>query len=211
MVWSARGSGPSYSRALDARHLSVLAAVAAPLLVAAVLLGFLMLSAYGPGGRWWATIGYVTAFCILAVSLLRGTPAFLPGALVFLAIGTTATAFENWVLADRGRVADCTVLDVDTRVVTLTRTDVDDYGFTTDTVHYDYRLDCLGGAPATLTTGSPAHRADRPLAVAYDPGGRVDPKPQAHVDIDSAWWAAGLIAASIIVGVGWTLCEKEPW
>ncbi|MBT2481977.1 hypothetical protein [Streptomyces sp. ISL-94] len=98
-------------------------AVALPLLITGVLLAFLLLAAYVPGGRWWTAAGMLAAFGLLGFSFLSRHLRFLPAALLLWALGVTVASFDDWVLESRGLDITCTVLEKDSRVETSTSTD----------------------------------------------------------------------------------------
>ncbi|MFH7595266.1 hypothetical protein WDV06_09185 [Streptomyces racemochromogenes] len=182
-----------------------------PLLITGVLLIFLLLAAYEPGGRWWTIAGELAAFGLLGFSFLNRHVRFLPAALLLWALGMTVASFDGWVLEGRGLDVTCTVLKKESRVETSTSTDANGYTSTHSTTYYDYRLGCPGGRPATMTSTTNAGNVGRPLRVVYDPAGRIDPEPARDTEGTDVWVPAGLIAAAVVVGAGHELLVRRRW
>ncbi|MEU9303275.1 hypothetical protein [Streptomyces sp. NPDC048269] len=176
-----------------------------------MLLAFLLLGAYGPGGGWWTVIGMLAALGLLGAGFLNRVLRFLPAALTLWALGMTVGAFDDWILESRGLDVTCTVLEKDSRVETSTSTDANGLTTTNSTTYYDYRLACPGGRPTAMTTTSDVGHKDQQLQVVYDPKGRIDPEPARDTDATAVWVPGSLITAAIVVGVGHALFGRNDW
>jgi hypothetical protein len=182
------------------------AAVGVPVATAGILAGCLALAAYGPGpGMAWTALGALAAFGLLGWCFLNEVITFVPAALTLWALGALLSAFPAAVLEDRGREADCAVLAEDLREEATTTTGADGFTHTTYTTYHDYRLDCPGGGPSHLSTTDDAADAGGVLRVAYDPTGRVDPRPATDAGAHELRLPLILLSAAVVIGVGRTL------
>lgn len=153
------------------------------------------------GGAWlraetsvggWALLSWVPVLGILLWTSTvprRTAVAFVTFFSAFVAVAAADRAVEHHAFRGRAEAASCLVRDVDRREVYSTSTDAN--GNTTShwDVSYVYDLACDGGRPASMTLGHrPADKGER-LEVAYDPKGRLDPRPVDDVsDGGTALW-----------------------
>ncbi|WP_214327097.1 hypothetical protein [Nonomuraea sediminis] len=180
-----------------------LVSIGYPLLPVAVAVGAAAISATPPPflDNW---VGSVLSILITlgAFLLIFGNVSVhdgcLVGILVFLALSTATfqarTAYEAWVLQDRGAVTACTILKVNTRTVYSTTTHADGTSSSSSTTYYDHTLRCAAPSITTMTTTHATAGKGASIQVAYDPTGRLSPRPTSDADLRSSlrWALVGL-------------------
>lgn len=185
------------------------AAIGYPLLPVAVAVGAAAISATPPPflDNW---VGGVLSILITlgAFLLIFGNVSAHDGCLValllFFALSTATlqarTAYEAWVLQGRGAVTACTILDVKTRTVYSSTTHADGTSSTTSTTYYDHTLRCAAPSITTMSTTHSTAGKGASIQVAYDPTGRISPRPTSDADLRSSlrWALAGLAVAILL-------------
>ncbi|MGR6999826.1 hypothetical protein ACU686_19940 [Yinghuangia aomiensis] len=160
-------------------------------------------AAWAAGAAWVyaeTDAGVAALLLLLAVAgiLFWGfghQPGMIVALVTFLLTGVGAMAAFHAVTehAFRGRAVttSCLVRDVDRRVETSSSTDSQGHTTTTTNVYFDYDLACEAGRPSSMTIQHHAADTGERLDVAYDPKGRLDPRPAADVtDGEAALWLA---------------------
>ncbi|WP_448320225.1 hypothetical protein [Streptomyces sp. CO7] len=186
-------------------------ALLAPLVVVAVLLGFLLLKAYGPGASWFDLVGVAVAFVLAGHFLFRDLLSFVPTALVLWSLVLITGDFEALVLESRGREVTCEVLEKTSRTVTSTSTDAQGHITATTTTTFHFRLSCPGGSPREMTWAGDVGRQGRRLRIRYDPQHRLAPRPVADGDARGLRFPAGLIAGAMVIGAGIQLQRRRTY
>lgn len=140
----------------------------------------------------WALLFWAPILGILlgtSMTPRRTAVAFVTFFSAFVAVAAADRAVEHHAFRGRAEATSCLVRDVERREVYSTSTDAN--GNTTShwDVSYDYELTCDGGRPTSMTLGHrPAGKGER-LDVAFDPKGRLDPRPVDDVsDGGTALW-----------------------
>jgi hypothetical protein len=167
------------------RRFVLLRAVLQPL--AGIGLGVLasFLESFGPGFfsgnvvgdlvRWAMVFGGAILVLFSVGTGFEGSILVVFAALVVLwfALFTLPQAVERYAFQRRGLVTACVVLEVERRVESYT----DSEGHTHSRVYHDHTLDCTNPQVTGMTTGGRAGDAGEQIGVAYDPAGRLDPRP----------------------------------
>jgi hypothetical protein len=199
-------------RAVTRRQVAIRLALPAAtgLLGVGLAFGAAWLHGYGPGGGWGVVLR-VAAFLVAsapAVALFFGCTRALLGMAAALALfgclGLADEAVTRQALADRGRVAACVIDNAERRTVTDydSGTGPGDPGHFTQRTDYVYRLSCPGGGPASMVTSSPVGDKGTAIQVAWDPSGRLAPRPAAQVGGGRwFWWTLLAGGTGLLLGL----------
>jgi hypothetical protein len=186
-------------------------AVGVPVLGVALMAGGMLLVAYGPASLAHGFVGGAITFILIAcaMALIVFTSGRYEHVLVYFgsvfalfgAMVTASLAVEGRAFQDRGRTTTCTVLDVRERVETT----IDSNNDTQVTTYYDHVLRCDQPSITGMTTGRPAGKPNDQIEVAYDPAGRLDPRPSTEVGNPDTllWIAVGLLVVGVGLRVGY--------
>lgn len=155
-----------------------LAVLAVP--AAAVLAGSAQWLRAETGAGAWALLLWLPILGILLGSAMmprRTLVAFVTFFSAFVAVVAADRAVEHHAFRGRAETTSCLVRDVERRVEYSTSTDSNGMTTTHTDVYFDYDLTCDGGRPTSMTLGHrPADKGAR-LDVAFDPKGRLAPRP----------------------------------
>jgi hypothetical protein len=204
----------------------LVAAVVLPVLVVTASAGGVLHRAFGPQGAIGVAIGVVIVLVGMAAWLGQlvfaslGALAAWPRIVLWLAAGVAgmvawaaaSTAAGDWVMHARAEETPCVVLAVDERVETRTTTDSQGHSSTETYTYYDHRLDCVGDHPEEMTTSRPTVDQGERILVAYDPEGRLDPRPADGITDGRTWtWVCvGALAVNILLHTGQVVLGRGP-
>ncbi|MEU9002474.1 hypothetical protein [Streptomyces sp. NPDC048551] len=183
-------------------------ALAAPPLAAALAYGMARESAHGSLGHWGFFLGGLVLPLVLlgghaALAARRGArlislsalPAGLGALCALASVGQSA-------LEERGVEISCVVLKVTEHTETESSMDADGHWTTRSSTSYDHHLDCPAGGPEHLDSPARLGKEGEPLAVLYDPQGKVSPGAAGHLH---GWGlrttAAVAVAAAVLLGL----------
>ncbi|MEU0566521.1 hypothetical protein ABZ297_14155 [Nonomuraea sp. NPDC005983] len=187
----------------------LLMAVAAPVAGLALAVVTKIVAADPPSwlDNWAGGLLQVVAV-LAALALVLFTGLYFHQVIVFLgsslalgiALFSAMDAVDARVLAERGQTTPCTIVRVDMRQETHTSTNADGTTSTTTSTSYDHSLTCAQRQVTSMTTDSPAGKAGERITVAFDPQGRIKPKPaDVAFDYTGALWRCFV---GSVVGIG---------
>ncbi|MER6948461.1 hypothetical protein ABT294_30990 [Nonomuraea sp. NPDC000554] len=190
-------------------HPGLLMAVAAPVAGLGLAVVTKIVAADPPGwlDNWAGGLLQVVAM-LAALALALFTGLYFHQVIIFLgssialsiALFAATDAVDAWVLTERGQTTPCTIVRVDMRQETHTTTNADGTTSTTTSTSYDHTLTCAQRQVTAMTTDSPAGKAGERIAVAFDPQGRINPKPaDSAYDFTGALWRC---CVGAVVGIG---------
>ncbi|GAA4997630.1 hypothetical protein GCM10023205_83890 [Yinghuangia aomiensis] len=178
------------------------------------------------GGAAWLRAetsvgGWALLFWVPILGILLGTSmmprrtlvAFATFFTAFVAVAAADRAVEHHVFQGRAEATSCLVRDVDRRVEYSTSTDANGTTTSHTNVYYDYDLACDGGRPTSMTLGHrPAGRGER-LDVAFDPEGRLTPRPVDDVtDGGTALWVSlSCLGATVVLRGADVFADRRRW